>query len=73
MAMLASMCVNISLCRLLRDVLAEMKQESEENEEHAHAHQGQQQHGGGQQGGGGGQNELLQAVAFVVKNDAATC
>ena len=71
------MCVNISYCRLLRDVLAEMKQESEETEEHAHAHQGQQQHGGGQQGGqhgsGGGQNELLQAVAFVVKNDAATC
>ena len=38
-------------CRLLRDVLAEMKQEAEEEGVH-------------------GQNELLQAVAFVVKNDA---
>ena len=38
--------------RLLRDVLAEMKQEREEIE------------------GAHGENELLQAVAFVVKNDA---
>ena len=36
---------------LLRDVLAEMKQEAEEEGAHGH-------------------NELLQAVAFVVKNDA---
>ena len=49
-------------CRLLRDVLAEMKQEEEEEQQaaaaHAHGHHG------------GQPNELLQAVAFVVKNDA---